>query len=62
MRRTIEGCTFTGKMEDLRLTASFGLASLDHNENATFDSIYQKADRPLYEAKTSGRNRVELAR
>jgi len=61
IRRAIEGCTFTGKMEDLRLTASFGLASLNHDANASFDSVYQETDRALYEAKANGRNRVELA-
>ncbi len=41
-------------------TASFGLASIRQGES--IDSLIARADRALYRAKTSGRNRVELSR
>lgn len=41
----------------LRLTASFGVATLE--ENDTIDSLLQRADKALYAAKKNGRNRVE---
>ena len=39
-----------------RVTASFGVAQLENDENA--DSLVQRADSKLYEAKCSGRNCV----
>lgn len=62
IRRAIEGCTFTGKMEDLHITASFGVTPLDSSQDVSFHSVYQEADKALYRAKDNGRNRVELAR
>ena len=41
------------------LTVSIGISEIKANENA--DGIYQRADMALYKAKSSGRNRVELA-
>ncbi len=41
IRRAIEGCTFTGRMEDLRITASFGVAALKSGQDASFHSVYQ---------------------
>lgn len=40
----------------VRFTASFGVAQ--YNENETFDDIINKADKALYKAKQTGRNRV----
>jgi diguanylate cyclase (GGDEF)-like protein len=45
---------------DLRVTASLGLAEQDENES--FQSLYARADAALYVAKTSGRDRVIIAR
>ncbi len=61
VRQAIEHCTFPGQMEKLKLTASFGIASLTADANATFDSVYREVDKALYRAKEKGRNRIECA-
>lgn len=61
IRQAIEGCTFTGKMEDLHMTASCGVVPINQDQKATSDSVYQKASRALSSAKSKGRNRVEAA-
>ncbi len=40
------------------VTASFGLLSITPAPGITVDTIYQKADQALYQAKKGGRNRV----
>ena len=44
---------------DIRLTASFGVATARAGE--TYRSLFARADAALYEAKTTGRNRVKNA-
>ena len=44
--------------ETLRITASFGLASLDIEKDDSASDILSRADKCLYEAKRNGRNRV----
>ena len=61
IRLAIEKCTFPGQMEDLQLTASFGIATLHKGKKTTFDHIYLEADRAIYRAKDKGRNRIECA-
>lgn len=56
LRRTIEGHEFTLDRTTVRITASFGVASLQGTEGAR--DYYHRADRALYDAKRSGRNRV----
>lgn len=43
----------------LYLTASFGIASLQAGMPGTYEALYAAADKALYRAKASGRNRVE---
>ncbi|WP_456445058.1 GGDEF domain-containing protein [Thiolapillus sp.] len=44
--------------DDLRITASFGVAMANPSEGDTRKKLFQSADRALYEAKTGGRNRM----
>jgi len=43
------------------ITMSFGVASVDDTQELDLDSIIRSADQALYNAKRSGRNRVECA-
>jgi diguanylate cyclase (GGDEF)-like protein len=46
-------------VQDLKVTVSMGVASLNANES--LESLFKAADEALYAAKRSGRNRVHLA-
>ena len=48
---------FDGAMR--ALTASFGVTAWQADD--TFDTLFHRADRALYAAKSGGRNRVEVA-
>lgn len=61
IRLAVEGCSFTGQLEDIQITASFGVAKLPLDDAATFDSAYRLADAALARAKGKGYNRVECA-
>lgn len=56
VRRLIEGHDFA---EVRRVTASFGVATFQAADG--LDSLIYRADMALYQAKRTGRNRVELA-
>ncbi|MFN7552641.1 MAG: diguanylate cyclase [Pseudomonadota bacterium] len=47
-------------MPGLRVTISLGVAALDR-QDADFASLLDRADKALYRAKESGRDRVEVA-
>ena len=53
MRLQVEKAVFGGQ---LKITASFGLATLRHDES--LDDLIKRADQALYRAKDSGRNKV----
>lgn len=46
------------KPNDLLITASIGAAALDENDD--FEMLFDKADKAVYEAKDTGRNKVVL--
>lgn len=48
-----------GLNDDIRLTASFGVATACEGE--TYERLFARADAALYRAKSTGRNRVENA-
>lgn len=57
LRKEIEQCQIMGPDEELvPVTASFGIAEFRADD--TIDTLIDRADRAMYEAKTSGRNRV----
>ncbi len=45
--------------DDVRLTASFGVATA--REGETYEQLFSRADASLYQAKSNGRNRVQNA-
>ncbi|MEM7666589.1 MAG: GGDEF domain-containing protein [Pseudomonadota bacterium] len=49
----------SGLNDDIRLTASFGVATA--REGETYEHLFARADAALYRAKSNGRNRVENA-
>lgn len=61
LRFAIARCDFVGTAGSFSITASFGIAPLLGDGAATLDDAYNEADRALYRAKRSGRNRVEIA-
>jgi diguanylate cyclase (GGDEF)-like protein/PAS domain S-box-containing protein len=60
IRTRISDETLQTATGSFRLTASFGIA-LGHPEDSDWKSIYARADRGLYEAKVSGKNRVAFS-
>jgi GGDEF domain-containing protein len=49
-------------LSDVVATASFGNATLDGREPEDFSQLIARADRALYSAKQSGRNRIAIAK
>ncbi|MGC4009882.1 MAG: diguanylate cyclase [Pseudomonas sp.] len=60
VRRLLEETPLPMKDGLLYLTASFGIACLDSGVPGTYEGLYAAADKALYKAKASGRNRVEV--
>jgi len=56
-RITIDG---TGASPVLGVTASFGIAAYPESGASTAEELVKRADRALYRAKKTGKNRVEL--
>lgn len=59
LRLTIAQTPLIHEGQEIKLTASFGIATRKKFE--TLDELYQRADKQLYLAKRQGRNRVEPA-
>jgi diguanylate cyclase (GGDEF)-like protein len=60
LRATVEGLRLSEGEELVRFTVSVGLSSMLPGETS-FEPMLRRADRALYKAKRSGRNRVLLA-
>lgn len=58
LRSVIEGTEFEVNDHSVRITASFGVTQA--KETDTVESLYERADRALYLAKKSGKNRVAV--
>ena len=60
MRRSIEDNIFSYNNIDIKITSSFGIASIWDIKNMNILSLIDCADKKLYQAKHNGRNRVEF--
>jgi two-component system, cell cycle response regulator len=62
IRSSIEGHEFTGKTGDkvykIRITVSLGVATYPGTNIRDYETLIEKADEALYQAKLSGRNRT----
>ena len=56
LRLLFRGLAFPGSHPPISISASFGVATLDPNSD-DIDTLLQKADEAVYEAKRGGRNR-----
>ena len=59
LRKRIEGNDFFYKNQKIKLTVSIGVTS--DTDCDTSDEMFDKADKALYKAKSSGRNCVKIA-
>lgn len=62
MRRKVESHEFTGPGSPLHVTVSIGVAEFRPDRNEETRALVGRADRALYTAKKSGRNRVAAVR
>ncbi len=59
-RAKIEGHPFSFEGQKLQVTVSIGVTALIPTDEDTMASIYEKADKALYKAKKTGRNRCVI--
>lgn len=60
LRSTIERKVFTTEDDMFNVTVSIGIAVIDFNRHQTFEDMLSDADAALYNAKSTGRNKVCL--
>ena len=60
-RHTIEELVVSSDTNEVRITASFGVAAFPEHPAESIDLLLDRADAALYESKRQGRNRVTLA-
>ena len=61
VRAAVEGYVFRDEANEVRMTASSGVASFPGPDSDTPEALLKRADESLYVAKESGRNRVVRA-
>ena len=61
IRQGLETRVFPSPSGAFSVTVSSGVAQLDRAEEESTRALYERADKALYQAKTSGRNRVVKA-
>jgi diguanylate cyclase (GGDEF) domain len=61
LRQAVEKFEFQSSQGAIPVTFSAGIATWRHGDSE-FDDVFRRADQALYTAKSSGRNRVEVAR
>ncbi len=60
IRATIEGHEFIFEGQKMPVTISIGIA-FKHEKDATWEFVFERADKALYNSKNTGRNRVSVA-
>jgi len=60
IRTSVEEQAHTYGGKELHITVSIGIASKDADESISLDAMFKEADRCLYIAKETGRNRTEM--
>ncbi|MDC3188156.1 GGDEF domain-containing protein [Pseudoalteromonas elyakovii] len=58
LRKTIEGSQIAYQERRISVTASFGLTNWQSNDS--FESLVNRADKAVYEAKDNGRNQIKI--
>lgn len=61
IRKNIEEHEFNVRNQSIRVTISIGICYKSAKEHIKYNEMIEKADKALYKAKNSGRNRVEIA-
>ena len=60
VREAIERTPFADAKNEIKYTASFGLAMYDGNAPSSKDELISRADKALYESKNTGKNKVTV--
>jgi two-component system, cell cycle response regulator len=58
MRKNLEDEVFRYNEVEIKLTSSFGVSKIQDEKIYNYDELIECADKNLYKAKHSGRNRV----
>ncbi|MBL7480046.1 GGDEF domain-containing protein [Legionella bononiensis] len=58
LRKLVEDCQFYYRDKKVDVTVSFGLTTVIESDD--IESLFMRADKAMYKAKNSGRNRIEI--